>query len=131
MKIITSVRYLARQGLALRGHEHDEGNLEELLNLREAECPDLKVWRNTRYKKFTSWTIQNELLQLMTHSVVRQLCANIVKAGSFALVVDGIKQTLPYKNKNPSLYAMWMRIWCLTKFSLASSLSRMEPQVKH
>jgi Domain of unknown function (DUF4371)/hAT family C-terminal dimerisation region len=89
MKIITSVRYLARQGLALRGHEHDEGNLEELLNLREAECPDLKVWRNTRYKKFTSWAIQNELLQLMAHSVVRQLCANIVKAGSFALVVDG------------------------------------------
>jgi hypothetical protein len=89
MKIITSVRYLARQGLALRGHEHDEGNLEELLNLREAECPDLKVWRNTRYKKFTSWAIQNELLQLMAHSVVRQLCADIVKARSFALVVDG------------------------------------------
>ena len=97
MKIITSVRYLARQGLALRGHESDCGNLEELLNLMEA---DLTVWRNIRYKKFTSWAIQNELLELMAHSVVRQMCANILRAGAFAIMVDGttdIKYTRVYR----------------------------------
>ena len=40
--IISSVRYLARQGLALRGHESDCKNLEELLNLHKNDCPDLK-----------------------------------------------------------------------------------------
>jgi hypothetical protein len=89
MKIITSVRYLARQGLALRGHESDCGNLQELLNLREADCTELQVWRNTRYKKFTSWAIQNELLELMAHSVVREICSNIRTAESFAIMVDG------------------------------------------
>lgn len=73
----------------MRGHESDDGNLTELLNLREADCPDLKVWRNARYKKFTSWAIQNELLELMAHAVVRQMCTNIRKAGAFAVVVDG------------------------------------------
>ena len=89
MTIITSVRFLARQGLALRGHESNSGNVEELLNKREADCPDVKVWRNTRYKKFTSWAIQNELLELMAHSVVRQICTNIRTAESFAIIVDG------------------------------------------
>jgi hypothetical protein len=89
MKIITSVRYLAKHGLALRGHESDAGNLQGLLNLRETDCPDLKVWRNTRYKNYTSWAIQNELLELMSHAVVRQMCINIRAAGAFAVMVDG------------------------------------------
>ena len=73
----------------MRGHENDCGNLEELLNLREDECPDLKVWRSTRYKKFTCWAIENELLELMAHSIVRTMCTNIREAGAFAIIVDG------------------------------------------
>jgi len=65
------------------------GNLEEVLNLREDECPDLKVWRSTRYKKFTSWAIQNELLELMAHSIVHTMSTNICKDGGFAIVVNG------------------------------------------
>ena len=72
----------------MRGHESDCGNLE-LLNFRKNDCPDLKIWRNTRYKKFTSWNIQNELLELMAHAVVRQRCACILKAEAFAIIVDG------------------------------------------
>jgi len=35
--IISSVLYLGRQGLALRGHENDEGNFAQLLKLRSSD----------------------------------------------------------------------------------------------
>ena len=60
-----------------------------MLNLRKNHCPDLQIWRNTRYKKFTSWAIQNELLEFMAHAVFRQMCACIRKAEAFVIIVDG------------------------------------------
>ena len=38
---------------------------------------------------FTSWAIQNELLELMAHVVVCQMCACIRKGEAFAFIVDG------------------------------------------
>ena len=37
--IFSSIRYLARQGLALRGHESNEGNFKQLLSLRALDVP--------------------------------------------------------------------------------------------
>jgi hypothetical protein len=42
-KQFTSVRYLAMQGLALRGHESGNGNFVQLLRLRAADCTDNKM----------------------------------------------------------------------------------------
>ena len=41
-KVFESIRYLARQGLAIRGHDEDEGNLMKLLVLRSADAIVLK-----------------------------------------------------------------------------------------
>ena len=38
------MRYLLRQGLALRGREGSEGNLLQLLLLRCEDSPGLKQW---------------------------------------------------------------------------------------
>lgn len=43
-KIITSIKYLAEEGLALRGHESDTGHLIGLLNLRALDISDLSEW---------------------------------------------------------------------------------------
>lgn len=44
LKQLSSLRYLLRQGLALRGHDENEGNLVQLLLLRTEDCAGLKGW---------------------------------------------------------------------------------------
>lgn len=96
MKIITSVMYLARQGLALRGHESDEGNFVELLKLRASDCPELEQWLK-RKDRYTHSDIQNELLQLASQEVLRSILSEMCEeAGDrspqvtcFSIIVDG------------------------------------------
>lgn len=87
--IITSVLYLARQGLPLRGHDNSEGNFSQLLLLRCSDDPALKRWFEGRYKQFTSWAVQNELLELSAHRILRELCATIRRAKQYSIIVDG------------------------------------------
>ena len=42
LKQLSSLRYLARQGLAIRGHSEKEGNLMQLLLLGSEDNPQLK-----------------------------------------------------------------------------------------
>ena len=90
--IATSVRYLAHQGLALRGHSGDSGHLQELLKLRTADIPELKSWLE-RHNSYTSGNIQNELLLLMSQAVQRKLMADVaaVEPMQFSVIVDGIR----------------------------------------
>ena len=41
LKIISTIKYLARQGLPLRGHEESDGNFMQLLHLRSEDLPVL------------------------------------------------------------------------------------------
>ena len=88
--LISSVIYLARQAIPLRGHDHDDGNFMQLLCLRQEDNETLSKWMNSaRYKKFTSWSIQNELLELSARQVLLKLCDDIRKSGMFSVIVDG------------------------------------------
>jgi hypothetical protein len=42
--IFTSIKYLARQGLPLRGHDDCSGNLQQLLKLRAQDSLELQQW---------------------------------------------------------------------------------------
>ena len=41
LKVLSTLRYLARQGLAIRGHHDDDGNLIQLLNCRSEDVASL------------------------------------------------------------------------------------------
>lgn len=87
--IITSVQFLARQGLALRGHELQSGNLYELLRVRGADVPYLQTWLN-RTTNFTSPDCQNEILKLLSDSVLRSMTQSInSSSGQFGVIMDG------------------------------------------
>lgn len=60
---LSSLRYLLRQGIAIRGHEQIEGNLMQLLLLRSEDCCELKKW--VEEKKYLSSEIVNEQIDLM------------------------------------------------------------------
>jgi hypothetical protein len=89
LKIISSLQFLACQGLAIRGHDNDDGNFRQLIRLREEDCPELIKWKDNRRQEFLSWTIQNELLELMSNAVVRKLTDKIRSAGMYSVIVDG------------------------------------------
>lgn len=70
--ILSSVRFLARQGLALRGDLSDQSsNLFQLLHLRGEDKPELHQWLKRNSRKHTSPENQNEMLQIMAHRVLR------------------------------------------------------------
>lgn len=90
LKLLASIRYLARQGLAFRGHHEDsvslEGNLYQLLLLQAHDDPVLSQWMKER--EYISPTIVNEIITLMGHTILRQLLADISSSHIFSLIAD-------------------------------------------
>ena len=92
VKIIESLLYLGRQGIALRQSVDLESNFVQLLELRAIDVPELREWldRPGRSDTYTSHDSQNEILSLAANSIVRDIVSDI-KSGScswFALIAD-------------------------------------------
>ena len=96
MKLISTIRFLVRQGLALRGDRAGEpdSNLIELLQLRGQDENDGKLvgWIKRKSNKYTSHDIQNEILQVMALKVLRQIATNI-QATHFTIMIDKTTDT--------------------------------------
>lgn len=89
LKLITTLKYLAEQGLAIRGHEASEGNFARLLQLRAEDDQNLKAWLS-RKVSFTSGKVQNEILKIMGNAVVRDICSDVNRMSTqFGLINDG------------------------------------------
>ncbi|XP_041351026.1 zinc finger MYM-type protein 1-like [Gigantopelta aegis] len=89
VKLISTLMFVAEQGLPLRGKESSEGNYKKLLELRAEDVATLKSWL-ARKQNFTSGEIQNELLLIMSHTVLRELCKDVRTMSSlFGIIVDG------------------------------------------
>lgn len=89
IKLITSLRYLAQQGLAIRGKNHDNGNFANLLALRSDDDVLLKTWLKKSRLKYTSAEIQNEMLEIMCSAITEDICEEIKKAIYFGVIIDG------------------------------------------
>jgi hypothetical protein len=95
--ILTSIRYLARQGLALRGRykvaiDESEGceidsNFIQLLNVRAEDNPLISKWMEKSRDKFTSADIQNEILSIMARSIYQEITGEI-SGKWFTIMVD-------------------------------------------
>ncbi|XP_071478874.1 zinc finger MYM-type protein 1-like [Diadema antillarum] len=86
LTIITSLKYLAKQGLAIRGHTDQNSNFMTLLQLRSEEIKGLDRWL-TRKTSWTSHQIQEEIINLMSSTVMRQLAAEM-GGKPFAILAD-------------------------------------------
>ena len=81
LKLLGSVRFLARQGLALRGDgigEPDSSFLQ-VVQLKAWDEPDSKLadWLKRRSNKYTSHEIQNEMLQVLAMRVLRKIITSL------------------------------------------------------
>ena len=87
MIILSSIRFLARQGLALRGSE-GQSNFQQLLLLRCDDNPLLRDWLLRKGEKYTCADIQNEILDKMSQIVLKQTVKSIQQAKFYTLMAD-------------------------------------------
>ena len=89
LKILSNLRFLARQGIALRGDgDEKESNFIQLLKLRGNDDPKIEVWLQRKTDKYISHDIQNELLKVMALSILREIAANLSKSSFFSIMAD-------------------------------------------
>ncbi len=71
LKIVSSIRYLARQGLPLRGDGSEEdGNFLQLLQLKGEDDAGLLEWMKRKVNRYTSHDIQNDVLKVMATNIL-------------------------------------------------------------
>lgn len=88
LKIIESIRFLAVQGLALRGHTEDNSNFIQLLQLRSLDNPLLKSWMERSRYKWMSHDIINEILSLLSLNLLKSLICEVSKAQFYGIMGD-------------------------------------------
>ena len=88
LKIIECLQFLGRQGLALRGEDNNENsNFIQLLKLRSKDFPELSNWMLKKTDKYLSHDIQNEIIMIMAHQIIRDICEKILKS-FYAIICD-------------------------------------------
>lgn len=88
LQTIRSIRYISRQGLALRGHKDSESNFLELLKHHSESDSSILSWIEKKQDKFTAPQIQNELLQIMALKILRKVSTSVLESNFFSLMVD-------------------------------------------
>ncbi len=68
---LKAIKYLTRQGLALRGNDEEEGNLSQLLFAWSENNDCLKEW--IKENRYTSHQAVNEQICLLGQAVLRKL----------------------------------------------------------
>ena len=89
--ITESIRFLARQGIALRGDgDERNSNFVQLLHVRAIDQPQLLSWLERKTDKYMSPQIQNEILTTMATTVLRNISEAIQKASYFSIMADEV-----------------------------------------
>ncbi|XP_031329535.1 zinc finger MYM-type protein 1-like [Photinus pyralis] len=90
LRMISSLRYLMVQGLAIRGHVDENSNYRALLALVAEDNTDLASWLQRSKYKWISHDVTNELGSIMAHEVLKHL-VKLVKdrdAPYFSVLID-------------------------------------------
>ncbi|XP_048583324.1 zinc finger MYM-type protein 1-like [Nematostella vectensis] len=86
-KIIQNLQFLARQGIAIQGAKETDSNFHQCLLLRAKDDPSILQWMSKKTDKYTSHDVQNELLDIMSQQVIRDV-ANRIKTECYSLLAD-------------------------------------------
>ena len=98
IKILHSIRYLTRQGIAMRGHDEGNGNFIQSLKLQGRTDPRLNDWLDKKAFKYVSHDIQNECIQIMALSVLRQISRSLSNGVHFCIMADEVTDS---SNREP------------------------------
>ena len=89
LKIIANLRFLGRQGLPFRGDGSDENSNFNQLNLLSGEGDaQFKEWIQKKGVKYDSPEIQNEIINIMSQQIVRDIAFEVREADFFSILAD-------------------------------------------
>ncbi|KAF0726097.1 zinc finger MYM-type protein 1-like, partial [Aphis craccivora] len=91
-QIIEIVLYLGKQGVAFRGHSEkcdsiNQGNFKELCNVFIKCVPNFKGHYDVKIN-YTSWKVQEEIIQISADYAREKIINEIKSAGFFDIMVD-------------------------------------------
>ena len=89
LKVLSSIRFLSRKGLALRGHDDDgDGNLIQVLRLLGEDDGEVSDWLQKKSNKYTSPGIQNDLIAILALRILRSITALLQESPFLAVMID-------------------------------------------
>ena len=90
LKIVENVKFLGRQGIACRGHDDAVSTFIHLFKLRALDDSELSTWlkRSPGTDRYLSPCIQNEMLEMMSLSILRSIANKLQSADAFAIMAD-------------------------------------------
>ena len=89
LKIVENVKFLARQGLPLRGDESEENSNFNQLNKKDAKYDKIfQDWLEKKTQKYTSHDIQNEIIEIMAHKILRTIIEQIKNQEFYGIMAD-------------------------------------------
>ena len=92
LNVLRNIRYLVRQSLPLRGTWDEEtgcelnSNFQQLMLLRSEEDSKIAEW--IKGKEYSSPVIQNEIIEVMTLGVLKQISSNFQNALVCTMMAD-------------------------------------------
>lgn len=88
LKQLRAIQYLTRQGIALQGHDQDEGNLHQLLMAWSHDDEMVKLWMKAN--RYTCYKSVNDQIYIMGQKLMRVLLSRIraQNPGWFSVIVD-------------------------------------------
>ena len=89
LKIISNVKFLARQGFPFRGDgEEIDSNFMQLLKLHGLDDPRIDSWHSNKNSKYASHIIQNYILKAMYLITIRKIDSQIQESDFFCIMCD-------------------------------------------
>ena len=88
-KILSSIQFLARQGLSFRGDgDESDGNYIQILKFRGEDDSRMIEWLKRKNEKYTCADAQNEMIQIMALSILRDVAQNIRNSVFYSIMAD-------------------------------------------
>ena len=88
-QIFTAIRFLCRQGLALRGDGCEkDGNFTQLLLLKAELDPNLQELMKLKGNTYTSPDIENEIRKIMGIKLLRKISVDLLSSPFLTIMVD-------------------------------------------
>ena len=106
-QIMTSIKFLSRQGLPLRGDKDElDGNLHQLLRMKAETDLNLAEWLQRKQNVYTSPDIQNEVLKLMRLQILREINLKLQYSPFLTIMAD---ETTDSSNREQvTLFLRWV-----------------------
>ena len=96
---------MAQQELDARGDDDGESNFIQLMRLQSKTFPEPTDWLSKKTEIYTSYDVQNEIVNLMSNQIVTNL---LKSAGNYIFLVVSDEYT-DVSNKEESTFRMhWM-----------------------